>query len=63
MERKESIMFAIGNTVKVNTKFYGWKVGTIIGKADWDSSMWLVKIPGHMCKQTAALVQDMKKVA
>tara|TARA_B100000575_G_scaffold294350_1_gene309704 strand:+ start:1521 stop:1691 length:171 start_codon:yes stop_codon:yes gene_type:complete len=56
-------MFAIGNTVKVNTKFHGWKVGTIIGKADWDSSMWLVKIPGHMCKQTAALAQDMKKVA
>ena len=53
-------MFAIGNTVKVHTKFNGWKTGTIIGKADWDSSMWLVKIPGHWPKQTAALEIDMK---
>ena len=56
-------MFAIGNTVKVHTKFHGWKSGTIIGKPDWDSSMWLVKIPGHCFKQTAALEIDMKKVS
>ncbi len=56
-------MFAIGNTIKVNTKFHGWKAATIIGKAAWDSSTWIVEIPGHSFTQTAALEQDMKNLA
>lgn len=56
-------MYAIGDSVKVQTKFHGWKVGTVTGKADWDAAYWFVEIPGHWIAQTAALEQDMKKIA
>ncbi len=53
-------MFAIGNTVKVRTKFHGTKIGTIIAAADFSDGGWIVAIPGHWTKQTLALEIDMK---
>lgn len=62
-------MFAIGDTVSVKTKFRGWQVGTIVGQAGWDmypdrkvGPTWLVEIPGHAYKQTAATKIDLKLV-
>ena len=54
-------MFAIGDTVKVNTKFHGWQVGTIVNKADFHDGVLLIEIPGHWCKGTWGLEQDMRK--
>tara|TARA_R100001163_G_C4994846_1_gene146102 strand:- start:261 stop:449 length:189 start_codon:yes stop_codon:yes gene_type:complete len=61
MYRKEPIMFEIGNRVKVNTKFHGWQVGTIVGKADFHDGVWLIEIPGHWTKGTWGHEIDMRK--
>ena len=53
-------MFAIGNTVKVRTKFHGTKIGVIVAASDEPGPSWIVEIPGHWTKQTLALEIDMK---
>ena len=56
-------MFAIGNAVKVRTKFHGWQVGTVVAKADYHDAVWVVEIPGHWTKGTWASEIDMKHIA
>ena len=55
-------MFAIGDPVKVRTKFHGWQVGTIVNKADYRDAVWIVEIPGHWTKGTWACEIDMKVI-
>jgi hypothetical protein len=63
-------MFKIGDRVIVNTKFHGWKPGTIVCERKElhtdvfsGGKSWLVAIPNHWTKQTLALEADIRNVS
>ena len=52
----------IGDLVKVETKFHGTKLGTIIGACD-HARAWVVWIPNHWTSSTIVPECDMRLAA
>ncbi len=54
----------VGDLVKVETKFHGKKIGTVIDKVeDWRGVSWEIHIPNHWTPTTVALPQDCEVIS
>lgn len=54
----------IGDLVKVETKYHGKKLGTIVEKVeDSYGTSWEIHIPNHWTATTVALPQDVEVVS
>lgn len=54
----------VGDLVKVETKFHGKKIGTIVEKIeDCRGVSWEIHIPNHWTTATVALPQDIEVIS
>ena len=57
-------MFKIGDKVRAQTKYHGWKPGIIVEKVEdhWGTSWEVKHLLGHWTKTTIAVEQDLELI-